>query len=225
MSKWSDLVGTLRSGLKLGLTGVFLKNSSGNLRVRNNADGADAEVTAAKANITGKDIVLDADGDALTLSGNALQSGALQIIAPAAKGTDGQVLRQKAGTSSGVIELEWASAGDTSSAAKIDTTTIAFGSSSPVEMFSTSAANIIEKVQVVIDTAFNGTPSLSIGIAGTPSKYMGATDIDLTAAAGTVFEVTPGLPAAGAEALIATYAAGGASAGSARVLVTYATPT
>jgi hypothetical protein len=53
---------------------------------------------------------------------------------------------------------------------------------------------------------------------------MSATDIDLTALAGTVFKVHPGLPAAGIEALIATYAASGASVGAARILVHFATP-
>lgn len=224
MSKFSDLVGTVRGYLRLGLTGVRLKNETGNLRIRNSGDSADAEATASKINVTGKDIVIDVDGDALTLSGNGSQSGALQVVLPAAKGTDGQILRQKAGTAAGVIELEWATAGDTSSAGKIDTTTIAFGASSPVTLFSTGAGDIIEKIQVIVDTPFNGAPSLSIGIAGSASKYMGATDLDLTAAATTVFEVTPGLTAQGSEALIATYAAGGATAGSARVLVTFATP-
>lgn len=93
-----------------------------------------------------------------------------------------------------------------------------------MSLFSTAATDILSKVQVVIDTPFNGTPSLSIGVTGTTSKYMGTTDVDLTAATGTVFEVHPGLPAAGVEALIATYTAGGASAGAARILVTRVSP-
>jgi hypothetical protein len=91
-------------------------------------------------------------------------------------------------------------------------------------MFTTGAGDIIEKIQVVVDTAFDGAPSMSVGIAGTVSKYLSATDVDLTAVAGTVFEVHPGLDAQGAEDLIATYSAGGASVGAARILVTFATP-
>lgn len=224
MSMFSDLLGTLRSSFRIGLAGVRLKNSAGNLAVRNNADSADAEMTASKVNVSGADIVLDSDGNALTVSRNGTQSGALQVILPAAKATDGQVLAQKAGSAAGVIELEFVNAGSTASSGKIDTTSIAFGSSSPVTMFTTGAGDIIEKVQVVIDTPFDGTPSMSIGIAGTVSKYLAATDVDLTAAAGTVFEVHPGLDAQGAEDLIATYSAGGASVGAARILVTFATP-
>lgn len=224
MSMFSDLLGTLRSSFRIGLAGVRLKNSAGNLVVRNNADSADAEVTASKVSVSGADIVLDSDGNALTVSRNATQSGALQVILPAAKATDGQVLAQKAGTAAGVIEFEFVDAGSTASSGKIDTTSIAFGSSSPVTMFTTGAGDIIEKIQVVIDTPFDGTPSMSIGIAGTVSKYLAATDVDLTAAASTVFEVHPGLDAQGAEDLIATYSAGGASVGAARILVTFATP-
>ena len=66
---------------------------------------------------------------------------------------------------------------------------------------------------------------MSIGISGTTSKYMGSTQVDLTAAAATVFEVEPGLAAVGAtENLIATYSAGSASAGAARILVDYVIP-
>lgn len=224
MGRFSDLLGTLRSSFKVGIGGVRLKNDSGNLLVRNSADSADAELTASKINVTGADAVLDSDGNALTLSRNASQTGGLQVILPAAKATDGQVLAQKAGTGAGVIEFEFVDAGSTASSGKIDTTSLAFGSSSPVTMFTTGAGDIIEKMQVVIDTPFNGAPSMSVGIAGTVSKYLSATDVDLTAAAGTVFEVHPGLDAQGAEDLIATYSAGGASVGAARILVTFATP-
>ena len=54
---------------------------------------------------------------------------------------------------------------------------------------------------------------------------MGSGQVDLTAAAGTIFEVDPGLTANGStEDLIATYAAGSASAGAARILVDYVIP-
>jgi hypothetical protein len=91
-------------------------------------------------------------------------------------------------------------------------------------LFSTGAGDIIDAIEVIIDTPFDGAPSLSIGVAGTASKYLAATDVDLTQPAATVFKVHPGLPAAGIEALIATYAAGGATVGAARLLVHFATP-
>ena len=84
---------------------------------------------------------------------------------------------------------------------------------------------MVHEVEVVIDTPFTGTPSASVGISGTVSKYMAATQLDLTAAAATSYVVNPSLAASGtAESLIITYSAGGASAGSARALVTYSVP-
>jgi hypothetical protein len=91
-------------------------------------------------------------------------------------------------------------------------------------MFTTGAGDILDELEVVIDAPFTGSPTMSVGIAGTTSKYLGSTDVDLTAPAGTIFKVHPGLPAAGGESLITTYAAGGATAGSARIIVHFATP-
>jgi len=223
MSLWGDFLGTTKSIFGIGLSGVKLKNSSGNLLVRNNADSADSEITASKANISGPDIVLDSDGNALTVSRNSTQSGALQVIFPPAKATDGQVLAQKSGTGAGVVEFEFVSAGSSASSDKIDTTSLAFGSSSPVAMFSTGAADIIEYIDFVVDTAFNGTaPTATVGISGTTSKYTSTTDINLKVAG--QYRIHPGLDAQGAEALIITYSADSSSAGAARVLVHYATP-
>lgn len=229
MSLWTDLLGTTRAYFRIGLTGPRLKNDSGDLAVRNAADSADAALTTSLLKNSGDSIEINSDAAntgtdrKLTLSKNPAASAALEIQFPPAKGPDGYLLRQKAGTAAGVMEFELVAPSSTSMNEAVDTTSLAFGSTSPVAMFSQSATAVIDKIQIIIDTAFNGTPSLSIGIAGSTSKYAAATDIDLTAAAGTVFEVHPGLPAPGApESLIATYSAGSASAGAARIIVYYA---
>lgn len=225
MGIWSDLFGTSNSFFKLGLAGVRLKNNTGNLAVRNTADSADAEITTSKVINTGSDVLIGTT-NVLTISKNAAQSGALQIIYPSAKATDGQVLAQKAGTGAGIVEFEFVSAGTTAANDKLDTTSLAFNSSATVNMFSTGASDVIEYIEVIVDTAFNGTaPSMSVGIAGTVSKYVASTQVDLTATAGTKFYTHNGLPAQGAEALIITFtAAGGASAGAARVIAHFAQP-
>lgn len=226
MGYFSDLLGTVRSTFKLGLTGVLLKNSAGNLLVRNNADNADANITALK---------LLNSGNAIQLNSAATQSAAswtYDLTRPAAGMTANQTLTLPAGlgtagqvlATDGAGVLSYVSASNTASLDHIDTTSLAFGTASPLAMFSTGAGDIIDEIEIVVDTAFNGAPSLSIGISGTTSKYMSASDVDLTAAAGTTFKVHPGLTAAGAEALIATYTAGGASAGAARLLVHFAAP-
>lgn len=223
---FSDLFGTSKSFFKLGLTGVRLKNSAGNLIVRNNGDTADTELTTSKANISGESLVINSDaagaGSDWKFTVSRSTSGMtadVTLTLPVDDGTPSQVL-----STDGSGVLSWISAASTASSDKIDTTSLAFGSSSPVSMFTTGAADIIDEIEVVIDTAFDGTPSLSIGITGTTSKYMASTEIDLTAAAFTGFVAHPNKDAQGAEALIATYSAGGATAGAARILVHRATP-
>lgn len=227
MGWFTDLLGTTRAYFKIGgTTGVRLKNNSGNLEVRNTADSADAAVTTSKVNVSGDviDINSDAAGSGAdwkyTIQRPASgMTAAVTVTLPPDDGTPGQVLQ-----TDGNGVLTWVSAGATGLALKMDTTSLAFGSSSPVAMMTTGAADIIDHIDVVIDTPFNGTPSASVGISGQTSKYFAATDLDLTAAAGTVFTVHPGLDAAGAESLIITYSAGGASQGAARFTVFYGTP-
>lgn len=222
---FSDLLGTTKSYFKLGLAGVRLTNNSGNLDVKNAAGNADAAITASAVNVSGNTLTLNSDAAEsaadwkITL--NRPASGMTANIAltlPVDDGTSGQVL----GTDGSGV-LSWVSAASTSLCDKVDTTTLAFGSAATVALFSTGAADVINKLQVVVDTPFNGTaPTVSIGIAGTVSKYNAVTDVDLKTAG--VYEIHPGLPAAGIEALIATYAADTSSAGSARLLVFFASP-
>jgi hypothetical protein len=222
MSKFSDLLGTLGGYFKIGLTGVRLKNSSGNLLVRNSADSADANITAAKLLNTGNTIDIGTT-NVLSVSKNTAQSGGLTIIYPAAKATDGQILAQKAGTAAGVIEFEFVSAGSNSQCLTTDTTSLAFGATSPVAMFTLPANAVVEAVRVIVDTAFTGTPSLSIGITGTTSKYLASTQVDLLTTG--IYEVYPGIAASGSsEAVIATYAANTASVGAARIEIDYVVP-
>lgn len=226
MGIWKDIVGTTQSFFRIGFAGVRLKNVTGNLVLRNPADSADAALTASKVNVSGD--VLDINSDAAAAGADwkytlqrpvAGMTGAVVLTLPVDDGTPNQVLQ-----TDGAGVMSWASAGSTASSRKMENTALAFGSASPVTMFSTGAGDIIDEIEIIIDTAFNGTPTLSIGIAGTTSKYASATDIDLTQPAGTTISLHPSLPAAGAEALIATYAAGAASAGAARIIVHYATP-
>lgn len=228
MSWWTDLIGTSAGYLRLGLTGVRLKNDSGNLAVRNAADGADAELTASKVSISGN--ALDINSDAAGSGADwkyTLQrptsgmTAAVTLTLPVDDGTDGQVLK-----TDGAGALAWVSAANTALCATVDTTTVAHNSSSPVAAFTLPANAVVLAVDTVIDTAFNGTtPQLSVGVAGTTSKYAGATDSDLTATAKTRFTTHPGEAAVGTtEDIIITLGGTDMSAGSARVSVTYAVP-
>lgn len=224
---FSDLLGTTKAFFKIGGTlGVRLKNSAGNLLVRNTGDSADADITVKKLFVSGDAIEINSDSAGTSADWKLiLQRAAAGMTAdvtltfPIDDGSPGQVL-----STDGSGVLSWASAGSTGLADKLDTTSLAFGTSSPLALFSTGAADIVDYIDLVIDTPFDGTPTVSIGVVGTASKYAGTGDVDLTAAAGTVFQIHPGLDAQGIEALIATYSAGGAAAGAARIIVHYATP-
>ena len=226
-SLWQDLLGTTKAFFRIGFTGPRLKNSSGNLLVRNADDSADVEATMLKLNVSGNAVDLNSDAAGsgadwrYTLQRPSSGMGAaVTLTLPPTDGSPGQALITDG---SGVLTFE--DAASTASSDKADTTTLAFDAISPVVMFTLPANAVIEKIQVVIDTAFDGTPSASVGIIGTVSKYLAATDIDLTQSAGTVFEVHPGVEAPGStEALIITYSAGSAAAGSARFLVFYTIP-
>lgn len=227
MGLWKDLIGIYSATLQFVKGGPKIKASGGSFSVRNAADNADTEFTASKLNNSGDVLVLNSD------AAEAAADWKLNLARPAAgmtadwtltlpttPGTAGQVLSTDGGGNG-----SWVSAASTAACDSVDVTNVAFGSTSPITMFTLPANAVVDKVQVVVDTAFDGTPSLSIGKAGTTSKYMASTQNDLTAAADTVFEVSPGLASVGTtEALIATYSAGGATVGAARINVFYSVP-
>jgi hypothetical protein len=228
MGLYADLWGTVKAAFQIGIGGVKLKNAAANLEVKA-ADGTtDAAITVSKVNISGD--VLDINSDAAGAAADwkytvqrpaAGMTQAVTLTLPPTDGSPGQVLQTDG---SGVLTFEDASS--TASSAKFDTTSLAFGSSSPVTMFTLPANAIVHAVQVIIDTPFNGTaPTMSVGVAGTTSKFMGTGDVNLKGTAKDVYTVHPGEPADGSpENLILTYAADGSAAGAARVLVTYSVP-
>lgn len=228
-SRFEDLVGTLSSKFLFGLGGVQGKSVSGKFRARNTADSADAPIVGS---------VIAASGDSLQLNEDAANSGAdwpYNLARPASGMTAARTVTFPAGApspnqaltddGSGTGALVWTTVAAGTDKAVVDTTSLAFGTTSPLTLFTLPANAVVLQVTVIIDTAFNGTPSLSIGISGTTSKYMASTQVDLTMAAATAFEVSPSLASVGStEALIATYSAGSASAGAARILIAYVIP-
>jgi hypothetical protein len=227
----SDLAGTAFAKFQVGLgaSAAVLKSVSGAFVVRNKADSADAPLTAS---------LLSASGDSVELNSDAAGSGAdwkltlkrpatgmtaeLVLTLPADGGSPGQML-----VTDGDGGMAWTDpSGGYTNSENVDVTDLAFGDSSPVAMFTKPADSFVSMIRVVIDTPFDGdAPSLSIGVAGTTSKYVATTQVDLTATAGTVFEIYPGVATEGsAEALIATYAADSSTAGAARIYTHYAVP-
>lgn len=228
---FKNLLGTISAKFQLGLQGPNIKGSSGKVQARNAADSAMATVEAALFATYGNDFELNsgatstgADWKYSFRRPSTGMTHALIVQYPSSDPAVGQALTV-ASFVGDVITMQWTTIAGGTDKIVVDTTTLAFGAASPLAMFSKPANAVVRQIKVIIDTPFNGAPSLSIGIAGTTSKYTPSTAIDLTAAAGTVFEYDPGeVAVAGVEALIATYAAGAASAGSARIEVAYVIP-
>ena len=227
--RFLDVLGTTYNKLQLGIdtAALNIKAVSNKVRARNKADSADAPLVGSVIAASGDFLELNEDAAGsgadykLTLARPATgMSAAVTLTFPATAGTAAQAL-----TTDGSGALSWTTIAAGTDKVVTDTTSLAFGSTSPTAMFTLPANAVISEIAVVVDTAFNGTPSLSVGITGTLSKYLSSTQVDLTQPATTTFEIQPGMASVGTtEALIFTYAAGGASAGAARILVSYSIP-
>ena len=229
MAWYNDLAGTTNGSFLVGTANIW-KAITGGFAARNLADNADAKIQVSTLEASADSILINYDATStvndwtLSIARNPLQLAALILQTPPSKGTDGHVLRQRAGTAAGVLELELAAAGSTSQCISVDTTTLGFGTTSPLTLFSSPSGAVLLKAEVIVDVPFNGAPALSIGIAGLTSKYMASAQNVLTRPAGDGFETNPKLPSTAGEALIATYSAGAATIGSARILIHYSVP-
>lgn len=211
MSAWLKIVGTQAGKFILGLTGVTLKNSAGNLQVRNNADTAFADASVAN-------VVVNGTTYNVSIGASASQTANYALTLPVDDGSPNQVL-----STDGAGVLSWVSAASTADHWKVDTTSFAFGSASTVSMFTLPANAVIDRVTVIVDTAFDGTPTMSVGVSGNASKYVASGDTLLTVA--DRYDVPNQSAAVGtSEALEIAYSAGGATLGAGRVLVSYAVP-
>lgn len=227
-----DLSTTSNTTFQIGILGPQIKNNAGNLELTNAAGSADVSLTALKLNLSGTSgqIVLNS---AATESGsswkttlqNAVsgQTADLILSLPPTAGTSGQVLQ-----TDGSGNTSWVSV---SSGAAYDTNvihTVNYSDTSPYAYLTLPANAIIKEISVMVDTAFNGTgPSLSVGVSGTPSKFMVAGASDLTTAGQYSTTAVQEVATSGtSQAIILTFNAGvGATAGVARVMMTYTVPT
>lgn len=233
MGDHNNSAGTSETKFQFGKGGPLAKFiSSVILAFRNNDDTLYAQVQAALFQTFGNDFELNSGAAGtgadrkMTLRRPSTGMTVDVVIVMPASGvpTVGDALTV-ASVAGGVVTLQYTASVSGTDSLKSDTTSIAFGTTSPLAMFNLPANAIVREVTVLIDTVFNGTPSLSIGITGSTSKYMPATAVDLKSASGDSWSFRPVVAAPVAiESLIATYAAGGATAGAGRVLVDYVIP-
>lgn len=221
----ADFIGVYSLRFQLGLNGLGLKSAASKIRARNAADSADAPLVGSVIAASGDSIQINEDATGAAAdwlySLNRPAAGmtaAVALTLPTTAGSPGQVM-----TTDGAGALTFTTVAGGADKPVTDTTTLAFGSGASLSLFTLPANAVVQQVKVIVDTAFSGAPSVSIGIAGTTSKYMASNQIDLTQVLS--YTVSPDLVSVGTtENLIATYAAGGAAAGSARILVTYVIP-
>lgn len=224
----SDLLGTALSALQIGIasTALRLKNVAGVLRIRNKADDADAALVASKISVSGDDIELNedaagsgADRKYTLRRPSSGMSADVVLVLPVDDGSPAQAL-----LTDGDGNLYWGTIAGGEDKPTYDTTSLAFGSAGTVAMFTKPANAVGLTCRVIVDVAFNGSPQLSIGTADATSKFVPSTAIDLTTEGIYEFDLCA-VPAVGSpEDVIATYSAGGASEGAARILFGYVIP-
>lgn len=224
----SDLGGNLLALWRIGTKALNwnLKAITGGLAVRNTGDSADAELTASK---------LNASGDVgLVINSDSAGSGAdwkIIIQRPASgmgsdwtwtlppdDGSPGDVL-----TTDGAGVTTWSSAGATNGL-RADDTPFDHSSSGTLTMFTKPAGGRFDTVKVYVDVAFDGTtPTLSIGISGTVSKYGTTAQVDLKTIG--IYEWDPGVDVTvGSEAIIGTFVPDSSTVGSARIASNFVIP-
>ena len=100
------------------------------------------------------------------------------------------------------------------------TASLAFGTSTPLNIGSAVTGTVAFKWHVVVTTAFDGTtPTLDVGVSGTTDAVADQTEIDLTTVG--VYSGTASLDISSSTQIIGTYAADSSTAGAAEIVVEY----
>jgi len=221
------LDGTTASKLQLNAAagGTVLKNIAGALAVRNSADNADATITGAEFLASG-DTGLVINSDATSTGSDwkisiarpsTGMSSAWTLTLPVSAGSANQVL-----STDGAGNTTWINTASGATDTTISTA-LAFGSGATVACFTLPIGGVIMSVEMIVDTAFDGSPTASVGIAGSQSLFMGTGDMNLNISAG--WNTEPNVaPAGSAEPVLIYYTAGGSSVGAARLLINYSVP-
>ena len=232
-----NTLGNVRAGFYIG-DGSLLANINGanvsNVATANYANFAGTAFNVSGSNVSGQVANALVAGTVYTnAQPNVTSLGTLanlNVNGPANLGAVGNVVIT--GGSAGFIlstdglgNLTFVAPISGASAWKVDSTTIAFGASATTTAMTLPANAIVDKVSVIIDTPFNGTaPTMSVGLqGGTGFEYAAVGDINLKV--GDRYDMPSQLAAVGTSQVIdILYTADGSSAGSARVLITYAIP-
>lgn len=206
----SRLTGTFQDVFGIGKNGVKIKNSGGNLHVRNDSDTAFSDLASKSAKLQGNNA---ANGVTITAP-DSLGSN-VTLILPSNSGASGQALITD-GT--GTLTFQ-----DVSSDAD-KTVSIDFdqATTSPATLLTPSQNWVIKEITIVVDTAAgSGTPSLTVGIAGDTDLYVAPGDLDLLNSATYIVDANVELTAATPDDIIVTITPSGQTF-SGKIYITYA---
>lgn len=206
----SDLIGTLRSTFRIATS--LWKDNAGVLQARDKNDTNFIPVGATRVDheaSTGFKVSLEADSPPANVT----------FKLPDTDGSTDQAI-----VTDGAGKLSFATVGVGNNQSKTETETIVFNSSSPVTIFTPPPNAFITFIIVDVEIVFNGaSPTLEVGVAGTPDRYMDSLDNKLKIIA--IYEVLAMYEEDGTpEPVIITYIPSGSTAGQARVTVIYANP-
>lgn len=213
----SDLGGTLRNFFRIGTTG--LKNESGEIVARNKDDDVDVAMIARSFKVRDP---TTANVVTITVPDNHLTGGNLTINLPPDSGSTDQAL-----LTDGDGNLSWGSVATGENALKSDEEVITPASGATTAMFIPPEGALIHRVKVSVEGAFDGTPTLTVGVSSTAARYMQATQNEL-GEIDTIWEVMPlykdSAPLPADREVQVAFDGGGATVGSARVVVVYSNP-
>ena len=215
----SDLAGTLLNSFRIGLNRLI--SAAGVITARNKDDTEDVAVRAREFHIR------DPNSGfvyRVTVPANspAYLSGDLDFVLPPDNGSSNQAL-----LTDGAGNTYWGSVATGSNAMKSQEEVITPASGTSTSVFIPPQGAIIHRVVVGVETAFDGAPTIQIGVTGQTARYMQSTQNELDVIS-QIWENQPmykedDATPSNREVLI-TFAAGGATVGSARVVVTYSNP-
>lgn len=221
-----NLKGTSNTIYQIGKLGVNLKNSSGNLLVRNAADSADATLTTSQLLNSGNSIILNSDAAGsgadwtYTFARPAAgMTAAVTLTFPIDDGAPGEVL-----STDGSGNLSWASNSSNPQGEVTYTVPVAFGDSSPITAFTLPTDGVVDWIKIITRTVFNGTaPTLTTGVnGGSASLFTTTAQSDLKTAGGYTNDVTDiDQTSLASQDIELTYVPDSSSAGAAEVVFFY----
>ena len=172
----SDAVGTLSTYFRIAT--VRLKDASGILQVRDSADSAFAKMDTHTVGFQGANPSYQ-----VSLTAPSGLSADYDAVLPATDGSNGQVLK-----TDGSGNWSWTDA--VSNAELCQELVFDEATSSPATIFTPPNNAVLTRCQIqVTAAAAGGSPTVSIGVAGTVERDMATAESDLLT--GALYEVQP----------------------------------